>query len=130
MKQRKSWWYKGVFVMPADRNSSDIVWTASAHDGEGKLRSDTKDGMKQLINRKSHNNPSKRRYRRNSKRLPSHMVRVYKPKLGMWVTEDRDPYKTRRMSKKKLAVHRAKHWSFNPKHRYAKRRSKASRRKR
>lgn len=66
-----------------------------------------------------------RRYRRNTtRRLPKNYVRVYKPKLGHFATEDRNPDRTARMSRKKLAAYRAKHWRFNPrrKRRYGKRR--------
>ena len=40
----KPWTYKGVTVLPADRNASGIRWTTNCG-----LRSDTKDGMRKLI---------------------------------------------------------------------------------
>lgn len=42
------WTYKGITVYRADRNSSGIRWEAFTD--RGRLRSDTKQGMKQLIN--------------------------------------------------------------------------------
>lgn len=47
MEEQKSWTYKGVYVMPASRNSSGIRWCCV---GELHLRSDTKAGMRELIN--------------------------------------------------------------------------------
>ena len=46
---RKPWEYKGVTVLPADRNSSGIRWTANAGIG-CTLKADTKAGMRELIN--------------------------------------------------------------------------------
>jgi len=48
MDQRQSWEYKGVTVLPADRNSSGIRWTANAGVGV-QLKADTKASMRQLI---------------------------------------------------------------------------------
>ena len=45
---RKAWEYKGVMVLPADRNSAGIRWTANAHAG-GTLKAETKAGMRVLI---------------------------------------------------------------------------------
>jgi len=45
---RKPWFYKGVTVLPADRNASGIRWTANAHIGIT-LKADTKEGMRALI---------------------------------------------------------------------------------
>lgn len=42
------WTYKGYSISRADRNSSGIKWECFTNDG--RLRSDTKEGMKQLIN--------------------------------------------------------------------------------
>ncbi len=42
------WTYKGIDVSRADRNSSGIRWEAFTQ--YGRLRADTKEGMKQLIN--------------------------------------------------------------------------------
>ena len=44
-----SWTYLGEVILPADRNSSGIRWWTLLDNGEN-LRSDTKEGMKQLIN--------------------------------------------------------------------------------
>ncbi len=73
--QRSFWTYKGLDVFPADRNSSGINWYSRTGSGEGVLRSDTKDGMKQLINeyvreRGKKRNPMKRhRRKRGSRKL-------------------------------------------------------------
>jgi len=45
---RVPWEYRGVVVLPADRNSSGIRWSARTGNGVG-LRSDTKAGMRSLI---------------------------------------------------------------------------------
>ena len=45
----KTWEYKGIMIFPADRNAYGIRWTANSHKGLT-LRSDTKQGMKDLIN--------------------------------------------------------------------------------
>ncbi len=42
------WTYKGIDIYPADRNSSGIRWYART--SQGNLRTDTKEGMKQMIN--------------------------------------------------------------------------------
>lgn len=44
----KTYVFRGVVILPADRNSSGIRWTASLHDGVP-LRADTLHGIKQLI---------------------------------------------------------------------------------
>jgi hypothetical protein len=46
----RMWTYKGVDVFPADRNSSGIRWYARDYRASGVLRSDTRNGMKSLIN--------------------------------------------------------------------------------
>ena len=43
-----SWTYKGFYISRADRNSSGIKWECFTN--AGRLRSDTKEGIKQLIN--------------------------------------------------------------------------------
>jgi hypothetical protein len=43
------WTYKGVDVFRADLNSSGILWYARTP--RGMLRSDTKAGMRELINK-------------------------------------------------------------------------------
>lgn len=43
-----SWEYMGIVVLPADRNSAGIRWTANANAGYT-LKADTKDGMRELI---------------------------------------------------------------------------------
>lgn len=43
-----SWTYKGYSISRADHNSSGIRWECFTNNG--RLRSDTKEGMKQLIN--------------------------------------------------------------------------------
>jgi hypothetical protein len=48
----KAWRYKGFDIFPADRNSSGIRWYSRTGDGEGVLRSDTKNTMRQLITAK------------------------------------------------------------------------------
>lgn len=40
--------YLGTWILPADRNSSGIRWTARLDNGE-RLRADTLAGIKQLI---------------------------------------------------------------------------------
>ncbi len=46
----RMWTYKGVDVFLADRNSIGIRWYARDYRANGVLRSDTRDGMKALIN--------------------------------------------------------------------------------
>lgn len=52
------WTYKGFDVFPADRNSSGIRWYCRTGSGEGILRADSKDGMKELINEFIKKHPS------------------------------------------------------------------------
>lgn len=40
--------YRDVVILPADRNSSGIRWTASLHNGTP-LRADTLQGMREMI---------------------------------------------------------------------------------
>jgi hypothetical protein len=40
--------YRGVVILPADRNSSGIRWTARLNDGT-RLRADTLQGIRQMI---------------------------------------------------------------------------------
>lgn len=47
-KKRVLWTYRGVNVYPAGPNSSGIRWTANSDLGHT-LRSDTKEGMRELI---------------------------------------------------------------------------------
>lgn len=53
------WTYKGLFVFPADRNSAGIRWETFISlaedsrfniDAPPRLRADTKQGMRELIN--------------------------------------------------------------------------------
>jgi len=46
---RKPWTYKGLWVFPADLNSSGIRWSARMGTGEGFLRASSKVEMRQLI---------------------------------------------------------------------------------
>jgi hypothetical protein len=44
--------YKGILILPADRNSSGIRWTARLANGD-LLRADTLQGIKELIKEKT-----------------------------------------------------------------------------
>ena len=50
MNTRKVWTYFGVYVFPADRNTSGIRWYADMGIGMY-LKADTKEGMRELIRR-------------------------------------------------------------------------------
>lgn len=54
------WTYYGVNVWPADRNSAGLRWDALTD--LGRMRADTKDGMRELI-RRAVPNPRPRRTR-------------------------------------------------------------------
>ncbi len=45
---RKPWTYKGITIWPAEVNGSGIRWTAL-----GGLKADTKQSMRDLINRRN-----------------------------------------------------------------------------
>jgi hypothetical protein len=44
----KTYIYRDVVILPADRNSSGIRWTARLDDGT-RLRADTLQGMREMI---------------------------------------------------------------------------------
>jgi hypothetical protein len=50
MTERKPWTYRGIVILPADRNGSGIVWTARSGEGAW-LKAECKHSMRKLINR-------------------------------------------------------------------------------
>lgn len=55
--ERKAHIYCGVVILPADRNSSGIRWTANVGTGIT-LRADTLQGIRELIREAKNNKPT------------------------------------------------------------------------
>lgn len=49
MRDLTPWMYRGLWILPADRNSSGIRWTVWLEKDGLRLRAVTKDGMRALI---------------------------------------------------------------------------------
>jgi len=49
VRHQTAWQYRGMMVYPADMNSSGIRWICRTVTTQCPLRSDTKEGMRELI---------------------------------------------------------------------------------